>query len=727
MKFILEILKEFIENKRSSFIVIFLMILSAIYFTSTSIVFQIFIDDVIKKNNYTLFIYCSSYLIMGFILAYFANLYMLKLSMNLGTLVVTNIKKGLIYNLCIKNKKTNTDDKRASQCFDSDVDRVEYFILHEFLDLLENVAYMILSLGFLFYLGWPFILIGILGVSITLFVSYWFEKKSATSYHAQKEKSEQLSSLFKESLTNYRITRFFDLRRWLFNRFEKHLQSYQSKSAIYNYHSEMIKFGSTAACNGIQTAIYIIWIALILKGYCSVGQFFAFIGLYEILTGCMMLLIEKFTLLSQSSLSYFQIKSFEPKTKEKQSLTIEKPKPRAPLKEKITFEQVSFGFTPDKKIVENIQLSIFQGQRVAFVGSSGSGKSTLLRILMGELHPQQGDIRIDGKKLRGLDIYAHMHDSSVVLQEVNLFNLSIKDNIRLGKLDATEEEIITAAKNAMIHDTILMQPKGYETLIGQGGSNLSGGQMQRISVARALIKTPDILYLDEATSALDPINKVAFNEVVSTLHHQSTVISVTHDLQSIIKFDQIFVLDNGRLVEQGTHTELLKLGGIYTQLWEKQTGIQVDLADHTFTITPTWLKRIPLFHTLSTKSLEALAERFDIKTAEQGACIIEQGQEGEMFYIIAKGSVEVSQSDNQGKTKKVAELEMGDFFGEISLLYKIECTASVTATMPVILLTLPKATFKHFYLHLPKEAQTLLQSIAKERMEKSQLSGNVLL
>ena len=237
----------------------------------------------------------------------------------------------------------------------------------------------------------------------------------------------------------------------------------------------------------------------------------------------------------------------------------------------VELRDVSFGYD-EAPVLRGVSLVVHAGQTVALVGPSGGGKSTTMDLLLRFHDPQSGAILVDGVDLRELrlaDFRAHV---AVVSQQPFLFNTTIRENIAFGKPGATAAEIEAAAKAANIHDFIVQQPKGYDTLVGERGSNLSGGQMQRITIARAIVRDPAILFLDEATSALDSENEELVQRALDNLRKGRTSFVIAHRLSTIMAADVIVVLDKGRFVEVGSHEELLDKAGSYKRMYDKQTA-----------------------------------------------------------------------------------------------------------------------------------------------------------
>lgn len=237
----------------------------------------------------------------------------------------------------------------------------------------------------------------------------------------------------------------------------------------------------------------------------------------------------------------------------------------------IAFRNVTFVF-PGRPVFENLSLTIPAGQKVGLVGASGAGKSTLLSLLLRLYEIEKGRIAIDGVDIAGVTQESLRTNIAVIPQDTALFHRTLIDNIRYGRLGATDEEIVAAAKKAHAHDFIMEMPEGYQTMVGERGVKLSGGQRQRVAIARAILKDAPILMLDEATSALDSESEGLIQESLAGLMQGRTVIAIAHRLSTIASMDRLLVMDRGRIIEDGSHAELIALNGTYARLWALQSG-----------------------------------------------------------------------------------------------------------------------------------------------------------
>jgi ATP-binding cassette subfamily B protein len=237
----------------------------------------------------------------------------------------------------------------------------------------------------------------------------------------------------------------------------------------------------------------------------------------------------------------------------------------------ITFDRVTFQYEGSlSPVLDNLSLKLKVGRRIAIVGPSGSGKSTLLNLILRLYVPDEGRVTIDGVDIRKVTRESLRRSMAVVFQENMLFNMSIRENIRLGKEGASDQEVEQAARKAEIHRYIMSLPRKYDTPVGERGDTLSGGQRQRIAIARAIVRNPSVLLLDEATSALDQTTEAAINRTLLKVAKGRTMIFSTHRLTSVVEMDEIIVISGGRAIERGSHERLLAANGVYRRLWDDQ-------------------------------------------------------------------------------------------------------------------------------------------------------------
>ncbi|HTA89295.1 MAG TPA: ATP-binding cassette domain-containing protein, partial [Polyangiaceae bacterium] len=374
------------------------------------------------------------------------------------------------------------------------------------------------------------------------------------------------------------------------------------------------------------------------------------------------------------------------------------------LEHAIRFENVSFRYTPQERGLRHVDLELKAGTRVALVGSSGSGKSTLMSLIMRFYDPVEGRVCFDGTDLRTVTQESLRAQLAVVFQDDFLFNISVRDNLRLGNPEATDAELETAAKLAEIHTFLVAQPNGYDELAGERGSRFSGGQRQRLALARALVRNPAVLLLDEATSALDAGTELAINQTLARISEGRTVISVTHRLASVVDADLIVVCDEGRIVELGTHESLCRARGTYAQLWQKQHGVSVSAAHNRADVDSAWLRSLPFLQAANEDVLADIRRMFITERYAADRVILQQGDLDDKFFIIARGRVAVEGVATPGESVFLAD---GDYFGEIAPIKSVPRTATVRTVTMCTVLTLSGDQLRTVLPRIPGFEETL--------------------
>lgn len=429
--------------------------------------------------------------------------------------------------------------------------------------LVSGIVIPILGFAGLLCIDWRMAVAMFAGFPISMLILWGvssLERKLGASH--SKAKIAQANCL-QEYLFGMKIIKAYNLRGENFKRLEQ---------AFYRYMKESIKLEGAlgpfflVAMAFIQSGmslITIVGVYLILDGEITVPLFAVFLLVGTHVFDPLSVAIMRLPAFKYDAMAGSRIVSL-----------LEQPvmagENEPPDNHDIRCEDVTFGYDHNI-VVDHVTAEMKEGTLTAIVGPSGSGKSTLLRLIARFYDPQQGKVLFGGSDEREMDPEKLMKKISMVFQDVYLFQDTIRNNIRYGREDATQEEIEAAAAEACCHEFIMKLPQGYDTMVGEGGSTLSGGEKQRISIARAILKNAPVILLDEATSSLDPENEVEMQKAITRLIKGRTVIMIAHRLKTVVKADNIIVLDQGAVVEQGRHEELIANGGLYAKLWDLQT------------------------------------------------------------------------------------------------------------------------------------------------------------
>jgi subfamily B ATP-binding cassette protein MsbA len=450
----------------------------------------------------------------------------------------------------------------------NDITLVKGAVANGFAEALRQGFLFLVYLFLVFWASWKLALLAFLLFPPAIIIIGKFGQKVRRSSALTQEKMGNMTSVLQETISGIRVVKAFVMEKFEIKKFT---------DTSRDYFKTMVKLTRIGSLGpplteilGTFAAVLLLWFAGkdIVTGNLDPARFFLFLF-------AMLSLMQPIRSLSQLNIDIqqglaaakriFEVLDTEPKIKDiPQAIRINS------LKDKVTFQNITFSYDADKQVLSNIDFEIKAGEIVALVGPSGAGKSTLMDLLPRFYDPSTGEIKIDGINLKKIDLGSLRNLMGIVTQETILFNDTVWSNIAYGHNHASKEEVESAAKAANAHQFIMNMPQEYQTIIGDRGVKISGGERQRLAIARALFKNPPILIFDEATSSLDTESEALVQEAIDRLMKGRTVFVIAHRLSTIQNADKIVVLDDGKIVQVGNHNSLMQQEGLYKRLYEMQ-------------------------------------------------------------------------------------------------------------------------------------------------------------
>lgn len=451
-----------------------------------------------------------------------------------------------------------------------DVNQLERFLDIGANSLLQVATTVIVIGAAFFYLAPSVAWMAMLPIPIIIYGSIWFQKQIGPRYRAVREQVGILNSQLSNNLSGIATIKSFTAEASEIKRIEHDSEAYQG----YNQRAIVLSAAFTpiirmAIVAGFL-AIMIFGGQLALAGTLAIGAYSTMVFMTQRLLWPLTTLGETFDLYQRAIASTTRILDLldvNPMIKDGPNrLDV------ASIEGHVRLDDIRFKYNSGVEVIHGLTLDILPGQTAAIVGATGAGKSTIIKLLLRFYDVTSGSVTLDGHDLRDLNLTDLRQAVGLVSQDVFLFHGTVRENIAYGRQDATDDEIVDAAKIAEAHEFIMRLPQGYDTIVGERGQKLSGGQRQRISIARAVLKNPPVLVLDEATSSVDNETEAAIQRSLDQIIVGRTTIVIAHRLSTIRNADVIFVLEEGQLAEQGQHEELLAQNGVYAALWRVQTG-----------------------------------------------------------------------------------------------------------------------------------------------------------
>jgi ATP-binding cassette, subfamily B, multidrug efflux pump len=449
-----------------------------------------------------------------------------------------------------------------------DVDRVRFLDGRASMRLIEGAVMLVTTTIVVTLMNPRLALLSLLAIPVLVLQAYWYSNRMRPVWRSLRDKISDMTSWVEQNLRGARVVKGFAQETAEIRRFEEQntdwLQAAQSAALIRAVNDPLVVLITNFL------TIFIIWYGgrQVAQGLLTLGELVAFTSYMSQLAGPVRTLGRLVPFVTEAAASgerIFEVLDTESEVRESAE-AVELP----PVKGHVRFENVSFAYFGRHIALDQVSLEAAPGEIVALLGTTGSGKSTIINLIPRFYDVTQGAVRVDGYNVRDLTLNSLRDQIGIVLQETTLFAATVRQNIAFGCPDASEDEIIEAAKAAQAHDFITEMPYGYETRVGERGSTLSGGQKQRVAIARALLKDPRILILDDAMSSVDTETERLIQKALERLMQGRTSFVIAQRLSTVRMADQILVLDKGKIVARGTHNTLLETSGLYAEIYERQ-------------------------------------------------------------------------------------------------------------------------------------------------------------
>lgn len=450
----------------------------------------------------------------------------------------------------------------------NDVAVMQSAIVDNLIELVTEGSILIGSLAMMIYLDWKLSLLTLMTIPLVGFAMKIFGRKLKRSSTVIQERVAEITSLLQESISAIRVVKSFVRESYEIKRFEeqnwRNFQAAMKNVKLSSLLTPTVEFLAAIAVT------FIVWFGgyEVVNEVITAGELVAFLTYAVNLANPVKRLSRVYAAIQKAMAAADRV--FAVMDLNEKITDVPGAKPLPPIKGKVEFKDITFSYKEGQPALQHISLKAEPGQMIALVGPSGSGKSTIANLIPRFYDVDSGVITIDDHDIRQVTADSLREQIGLVPQETMLFSTSVMENIRYGRLKATDEEVIEAAKAANAEEFIKELPEGYDTKLGERGLNLSGGQRQRLAIARAILKNPRVLILDEATSALDTESEKIVQDALDNLMVGRTSFVIAHRLSTIFNADQIFVVENGHLREHGTHEELLAAGGLYSNLYNIQ-------------------------------------------------------------------------------------------------------------------------------------------------------------
>lgn len=580
------------KNKIFLFIVLLMLILSTLCQTGASYWLKPILNDIaesIKLNNFetvgikkliTNLVIVSAFYIGAALFTFIQS----RIMVNIAYKTTNLIRKDLfnhMQTLELRYFDSKTHGEIMSR-FTNDVDNIQNMLEQTIVQLISSIFSFVSIIVMMIVLKWQLFLVACIFLIIMLVNSANIAKRTKKYYKAQQSALGEMNGNIEETIEGMKVVKVFNHEEQSITEFDELNEKYRDVATSANFYSGIMGPCSTGINNASYSTTALVGGILVITGGLDIGTFFTFLSYSKQFTQPINQIMNQmnniFSALAGAE-RVFEIMDMPSET-DNGTVTLEEVKTplgnnwfwidgekRIPVEGKVVFKNVDFGYVPEKQVLKDINLYAKPGQKIAFVGSTGAGKTTITNLINRFYDIQDGTITYDGIDIKRIKKADLRHSLAMVLQDTHLFTGTIMDNIRYGRLDATDEECIEASKLASAHSFIKHLPKGYDTEITGDGGNLSQGQRQLLAIARAAVANPPVMILDEATSSIDTRTELHIEHGMDRLMIGRTVFVIAHRLSTVRNSNAIMVLENGEIIERGDHDALLEQKGRYFELY----------------------------------------------------------------------------------------------------------------------------------------------------------------
>ncbi|HEY1408926.1 MAG TPA: ABC transporter ATP-binding protein [Promineifilum sp.] len=565
--------------KRSLILAVVLMTISSLLGVSGPAIIGIAIDNGIRAGSMEVLRFWTIVFLVSIIGEWLTNRARVRIMAYVGTRIVADMRSELfrhLHRLTLNFYSTYSVGRLMSRLI-GDVGVLQDFVTWSITGLFRSTFNLIGIVVAMLVLNWQLALVSFAVMPLMIILTNYWRDRVRQAYRATRQRLALINGYLNESISGIRVTKSFGREKLNFEHFDDLNQSFYDAN-LYATRLSAIFFPGVDFIGSLATALVVgVGGWLVLGDALTAGTLVAFVLYVERFFDPIRELAQRYNTFQATmaaSERIFELLDLEPDLIDSPDAI---PLPR--IAGDVVFEDVSFAYrTEGKDVLHHIDLHARPGERIALVGETGAGKSTIIRLLSRFYDVSDGSLRIDGYDVREVTSDSLRQQLGIVLQDTFLFTGTIAENIRYGRLDASDKEVQSAATAVGAHDFIARLPDGYDAEVGENGSNLSAGQRQLISFARALLADPQVLILDEATSSVDTATERIIQKALDTLMQGRTSFVIAHRLSTIVNADQIVVLDHGRIIERGTHPELLKRKGRYYNLYTMQWAQQKQMA-----------------------------------------------------------------------------------------------------------------------------------------------------